>query len=72
VLVEPDYKGFRIVVTPVRTEGAGWNAEIRVTRLSSEEEPYAEVVMCRRLSRQMAEERGLAHALRWVDCQTDR
>ena len=72
MLVEPDYKGFRICITAFRSDDAGWNAEMRVSRVLSEETPHTEVVMCRKLTRQMAEERALVYAQRWVDRHVDR
>jgi hypothetical protein len=66
MLVEPDYKGFRIEVTAQHVDGA-WDAEVRIRRMFSEDKPHVERVTCRKPTAKVAEERGVIYARRWVD-----
>jgi len=56
MLVEPNYRSFRIEVTAQHVDGA-WNAEVRI---------------CRKPTGKVAEERGLVYARRWVDRHAGR
>ena len=58
MLVEPNYRGFRIEVTAQHVDGA-WDVEVRVRRIVSEMKPNVEVVMCRKPTAKVAEQRGL-------------
>ena len=70
MLIEPDYRGYWIEVHARLANGA-WDAEIRVRRTFSEEKSYVEVVTCRTPTAQIAEERGVVYARRWVDRHAD-
>jgi hypothetical protein len=59
MLIEPDYRG-------ELTDGR-WDAKVRIRRLFSEEEPYVEVVTCRKLTADVAGTRAAIWAKRWVD-----
>jgi len=66
VLIEPNYKGFRIEVHAEHADGA-WNAEIRIRRTLSEMAPHVLVVTCRKPTAKVAEERAAVWGRRWVD-----
>ena len=60
------YRGFRTEVTAVHSDGA-WNADVRILRTFSEEQPRMEVLTCRKPTTKAAEERGAIFARRWAD-----
>jgi hypothetical protein len=66
LLIEPDYRSYRIEVTAVRVDGA-WNANIRVRHTFSDMQPHTEVVTCRKPTAKAAEERAAVYARRWVN-----
>ena len=68
LLIETDYRGHRIEVTAQHVDGA-WDAEIRVRRMFSEDKPHVEVITCRKPTAEVAEERGVIYARRWVDAR---
>jgi hypothetical protein len=55
MLVEPDYKGFRIEVTAQHVDGA-WDVEVRIRRIFTEDKPHVEVVTCRKPTAKVAED----------------
>jgi len=68
VIVEPDYRGFRIEVNAIAVDGR-FNAEVRLLRLFSRDKPRAETVTCLKLGAEHAERAGYIWARRWVDVQ---
>ena len=66
MIVETDYRGYRIEVTAQHVDGA-WDAEIRVRRTFTEDKPHVERVTCRKPAGTVAEQRGMIYARRWVD-----
>ena len=68
VLVEPDYRRYRIEVNAV-AEGDRWNAEVRIRRTLSQEKPHVEIVSNYKLTRDLAELSALTWARRWIDLQ---
>lgn len=66
MIVEPDYRGYRIEVNAELADGA-WNAQVRIRRPLSEEKPHVELVTCRKPTAKVAEERAAVYARRWVD-----
>ncbi len=66
LLIEPNYRGYRIAVTAVRGDDA-WDASICVRRTLSDMQPHIEVVTCRKPTAKAAEERAAVYARRWVD-----
>jgi hypothetical protein len=66
LLIEPDYRSYRIEVTAVRVDGA-WDANIRVRHTFGGMQPHIEVVTCRKPTAKAAEERAAVYARRWVD-----
>ena len=66
LLIEPDYRSYRIEVTAVRVAGA-WDASIRIRRTFGDMQPHIEVVTCRKPTAKAAEERAAVYARRWVD-----
>jgi hypothetical protein len=66
LLIEPNYRGYRIAVTAVRVDDA-WDANIRVRRTLSDMQPHIEVVTCRKPTAKAAEEHAAVYARRWVD-----
>ena len=47
LLIESDYRGYRIEVIAQRVDGA-WDAEVRIRRTLSEAKPHVERVTCRK------------------------
>ena len=70
LLVERDYKGFRIEVNAQHADGA-WDVEVRIRRTLSEAKPHVERVTCRKPTAMVAEQRGVIYARRWVDRHGD-
>jgi hypothetical protein len=68
VIVESDYRGYRIEVNAELADGV-WNAQVRIRRIFSEEKGHVEVVTCRKQRAKVAEERAAIYARRWVDRQ---
>ena len=68
MLVEPDYRRYRIEVNAV-AEGDRWNAEVRSRRTLSQEKPHVEIVSNYKLTRDLAELSALTWARRWIDLQ---
>jgi hypothetical protein len=66
VIVESDYRGYRIEVNAELAAGL-WNAQVRIRRIFSEEKPHVEVVTCRKQTANQAEERAAIYARRWID-----
>jgi len=66
VIVDPDYRRYRIEVNAV-AEGGHWNAEVRIRRTLSQDTPLVERVSCFKLSADHAERAGMLWAKRWVD-----
>jgi hypothetical protein len=51
VIVESDYRGYRIEAPAELTDGL-WNAHVRIRRIFSEDKAHVEVVTCRNKKRQ--------------------
>ena len=68
MIVDPDYRDYRIDVNAVKVDGA-WKAEFRIRRTLSEDKPHVEQVTCRKDSAAAAEQAGALWARRWVDGQ---
>ena len=66
MLIESDYRGFRIEVHAEHADGA-WDAEVRIRRTLSETAPHVLVVTCRKPMAKVAEERAAVWGRRWVD-----
>jgi hypothetical protein len=58
VIVEPDYRGFRIEVNAIAVDGR-FNAEVRLLRLFSRDKPRAETVTCLKLGASMPSAPGI-------------
>jgi len=66
MIVESDYRGFRIEAVAIEAEGA-WDAEMRIRRMPSESRARAQRLVCRRPTAKIAEQRAVLRARRWVD-----
>lgn len=66
MIVDPIYCGYRIEVSAIYVNGA-WDAEARIQRLFSHEQPHLVTVTCQKLTAQVAEECGVVYARRCVD-----
>jgi hypothetical protein len=66
MLIEPDYKGYRIHVQAEYSDGL-WDATVRIRRVLSDDKPHVEKVTCRKLTAEVAETRAAIWARRWVD-----
>ena len=66
MIVEADYKGFRVEVTAAPA-GDRYIAEVRLRCLFSQEQPRTEVVSCYKVTPDLAEHAGLIWAKRWID-----
>jgi hypothetical protein len=60
------YRGYTIYTIPIQLTNGLWNAEARVRRVRSGEEPYIDVVNCRKPTADAAETAALVVAERWV------
>ena len=71
MLIEHDYKGFRVSADAVCV-GDAWDAEVRITRLFTygQEKPHVEILTARKATSQEAQERGLIYDLKCVNRQT--
>ena len=70
MLIEPDYRGFRIEVNAVAAEDRR-NAEVRTPRLFSREKPRVETVTCYKLRAEHGERAGMLWPKRWIDVMVD-
>ncbi len=66
MIVESDYRGYRIEVAAFKTEGA-WDADVTIRQTLSATTACAGHVTCRRLTAHAAEESGAMCARQWVD-----
>jgi hypothetical protein len=66
MIVESDYRGFRIEVVAVHVDGA-WGAEVRIRPTLSEAKARVGRMSCRNATAKVAETRAVAAARRWVD-----
>jgi len=66
VLIEPDYRSYRIEVNAV-AEGDRWNAAVMIRRTLSSEKPLHDRVRCYKPSASHAEQAGMLWARRWID-----
>jgi hypothetical protein len=66
MIVVPEHRGFRIEVNAVAVDGRH-NAEVRLRRLFSQDEPHVETVTSFKLTAKHAEWAGEIWARRWVD-----
>jgi len=69
MIIESNYRGFRIEVQAIRSapESDRWHADVRMRRLFSQDKPRHEVVTCYKLQPDIAEHAALIWAKRWVD-----
>ena len=70
MLVEPDYRRYRIEVNAV-AEGDRWNADVRLRRILSSDKPQLERVSCWKVTAALAEHAGMLWARRWIDLHAD-
>ena len=66
MIVESDYRGYRIEVIAVQIEGA-WDTDVRIRQTSSRATTCAGRLTCRKPTAQVAEERGAVCAREWID-----
>ena len=66
MIVESDYRGFRIEAVAIEAQGA-WDAEVRIRRIPSETRARLERLLCRRPSARVAEQCAVIRARRSVD-----
>ena len=66
MIVESDYRGFRIEAVAIEAKGA-WDAEVRIRRIPSETKARVEHLICRKPSAKIAEKRAVIRARRSVD-----
>jgi len=66
MIVESDYRGFRIEAVAVQVEGA-WDAEVRILGMLAEAKARVEHLICRRPTAKIAEQRAVMRARRWID-----
>jgi hypothetical protein len=66
VIIESNYRGYRIEVTAFVSEG-GWNADVRIRRTLSKALMCAGQLTCRRQTAKIAEESGAVCALGWIE-----
>ena len=66
MIVESDYRGFRIEAVAVEVAGA-WDAEVRILGMLSEAKARVERLICRRPTAKIAEQRAVLRARRWID-----
>jgi hypothetical protein len=65
VLIEPDYRGYRIEVNAV-AEGDRWNADVTIRRTLSQDKPHRERVTRFKVTPALAEQAGALWARRWI------
>ena len=66
MIVESDYRGFRIEAVAIEAQGA-WDAEVRIRRIPSETRARVERLICRRTTAKVAEQRAVVRARQSVD-----
>jgi len=66
MIVESDYRGFRIEAVAIEAQG-GWDAEVRIRRIPSETRARVERLICRRPTAKVAEQRAVVRARQSVD-----
>src|SRR5262245_45025283 len=66
MIVESDYRGFRIEAVAIETEGA-WDAEVRIRRVPFETKARVARLICRKPSAKVAEQRAVIRARQSVD-----
>ena len=66
MIVESDYRGFRIEAVAVEVRGA-WDAELRILGVPFEARARVEHLICRRPTAKIAEQRAVLRARRWID-----
>jgi len=66
LLLEPDYRGFRIEVNAVAVDGR-WNAEVRIRQHAVNAKPHVEIVTCYKLTAKHAEISADIWARRWIE-----
>ena len=66
MIVESDYRGFRIEAVAIEAQGA-WDAEVRIRRIPSETRARVERLICRKPSARVAEQRAVIRARQSVD-----
>ena len=66
MIVESDYRGFRIEAVAIETEGA-WDAEVRIRRSPFEARARVERLICRKPSAKVAEQRAVIRARQSID-----
>jgi len=71
MIVESDYRGWRIEVEAVAENGR-YQGDVRMRRLFSQEKPRHEVVTCYKLTPDLAEHAALVWAKRWVDANGEQ
>ena len=66
MIVDADYRGYRIEVVAFQSEG-GWDADVRIRRTPFTRTTCAGHLTCRKPTAQVAEQSGAACARQWVD-----
>ena len=66
MIIDSNYRGFRIVAAAVRSWGA-WDTDVAIMTMLSNERVCLGRVACRKSTAIIAEEYGAAYARRWVD-----
>jgi len=66
MIVESDYRGFRIEAVAVEAEGA-WDAEVRIRRIPLASKARVERLICRKPSAKVAEQRAVIRARQSID-----
>jgi hypothetical protein len=69
MLVELDYKGYRIVANAVAT-GERWDCDVILRRRFSPDLPHRELVTCSKVTPKFAEQAGARWARFWIDRRT--
>jgi hypothetical protein len=69
MIVESDYRGFRIEAVAIDVGGA-WDAEVRIRRTRSEPRALVARLVCRKPSAKVAEQRAVIRARLWIDRQS--
>jgi len=66
MIVESDYRGFRIEAVAIEAEGA-WDAEVRIRRSPFEARARVARLICRKPSAKVAEQRAVIRARQSID-----
>jgi len=69
MIVESDYRGFRIEAVAIDVGGA-WDAEVRIHRTQSEPRALIARLVCRKPTAKVAEQRAVVRARLWIDRQS--